>query len=360
MRNLSVIAKATRLCNLRCAYCHDWRVGTNQTMDSAVVQRVIESALSDESCNTVEFIWHGGEPTVLPISFYESAVALQSTLKNRGQVVTNRIQTNGTRLTPAWIRFLRDKRFTVSVSLDGPPVVHNSSRKYTSGLSSFNDVVMGITALKEGGIPFYTLMVIDEHALEVGPERIYNFFAEMGIKKYGLLAATPIIQPNASPGTSTDHYVNPKRMTNFLIKLYDYWKAQRDETVRIRELDAILQCVNGKSNFCTMEGNCFGRFYVVEPNGEVAHCELFQGDPSYTVGNILNDNFSDFHNNRKMAALIQENNLQLEKMKTCPHFGICNGWCPNERYLSLRHDPDYNQTCCGLKDLITHILNHMN
>jgi uncharacterized protein len=357
--HLSLIVKGTRLCNLRCSYCHDWREGANQIMASHVVDQIIKSALDDEHYNLVEFIWHGGEPTVLPISFYEKAMTAQSNFRRPGQIVLNRIQTNGTQLTEAWIRFLRDKQFMVSISLDGPPQIHDTYRRYASGRPSFQDVAKGISLLRLNGIPFYVLMVIDEGALELGPEYIFDFFLKMGIKEYGLLAATPIIQPNASAGTPTKHYVSPKRMTDFLIRLYDYWKEHRDHTIKIRELEGLLQRLRGKSNFCTLEGTCFGHYYVIEPTGEVAHCELFQGDLRYNLGNILETNFSQLYNGSKMSGLIEQNRMQLKDMESCPEFNICNGWCPHERYLSLRHDPDYNINCCGLRGLITHIRNNM-
>lgn len=42
---LTVIAKSTRLCNLRCTYCHSWRAGPDQTMTFPVLARTIHGAL---------------------------------------------------------------------------------------------------------------------------------------------------------------------------------------------------------------------------------------------------------------------------------------------------------------------------
>src|SRR5271154_1121486 len=107
MRSVSLIVKATRLCNLRCTYCHDWAVGPDQTMAFDVLAHMTAAALQDPEHGTVDFIWHGGETTLLPISFYQRAMALQARFRRRGQTVHNIIQTNCTRLTPEWARFLR-------------------------------------------------------------------------------------------------------------------------------------------------------------------------------------------------------------------------------------------------------------
>ena len=116
---LGLIVKATRLCNLRCAYCHDWRTGPGQTMSFEVMARMTASALETSGPDGVDFIWHGGEPTVVGIPFYEKALYVQAQFQHPGQRVSNSFQTNATLLTDRWLRFLQDSQFSVSVSLDG-------------------------------------------------------------------------------------------------------------------------------------------------------------------------------------------------------------------------------------------------
>jgi uncharacterized protein len=60
MRSYTVmVMKATRLCNLRCNYCHSWREGANQTMDFSVLARAIRDSLLASATRHVEFVWHG-------------------------------------------------------------------------------------------------------------------------------------------------------------------------------------------------------------------------------------------------------------------------------------------------------------
>lgn len=330
-------------------------------MSFPVMARMIACALRDEEHDVIDFIWHGGEPTLLPFSFYEKALLVQSRFRRSGQLVMNTIQTNGTRLTDSWVRFLQENRFTIGVSLDGPPEIHNKYRIYSSGRPSFEDVSATLDKLRQYHIPFSVLMVIDEDVLEIGARRIFDFFVKLKIKNYGFMAATPVNSPNASPFTHATHYVDPQRMNNFLIKMYDCWKEHRDSNVRIREIENILLCIQqGRSHSCTLQGNCFGQYFVVEPNGEVAHCELFQGDSRYTLGNILESNFEAFRKSEELSALIDENQKELRDMQQhCPEFAICKGWCPHERYLSVRHNPNHTKNCCGLLDLIRHIRDNM-
>jgi uncharacterized protein len=359
-RYLGLIVKATRLCNLRCTYCHDWRSGPNQTMSFPVLAHMTARALADPTHDTVEFMWHGGEPTVLPRSFYERAVYLQSRLRRPGQTIHNTLQTNGTRIDSAWAQFFREFQFRVSVSLDGPPAVHDRYRRYVSGRPSFDDVRRGLDALRENDVPISVLMVIDRGALELGPDVIFDFFVEEGITHYGLLAAKPTNQPDAPAGTPTSHYVTPAEMNQFLRAYFDRWLAHGDPSIWVREFDGLLKRLSGRdSSVCTLAGDCFGRYYLVEPDGPVAHCDLFVGDPSYTVGNVLTDSFASFRNGPALVPLRTSNNHALSAMRDCPDFGVCNGWCPHERYTASRHDPGHTSDCCGLRDLISHMRNRL-
>ena len=73
-------------------------------MTLPVIARMIATALREPEHRVVDFIWHGGETTVLPISFYEKAMLVQSRFRQPNQLVRNTIQTSGTLLTPSWVR----------------------------------------------------------------------------------------------------------------------------------------------------------------------------------------------------------------------------------------------------------------
>ena len=82
---------------------------------------------------------------------------------------------------------------------------------------------------------------------------------------------------------------------------------------------------------------------------------LTDGDPAYTLGNIVTDTFADLRSTPAMAALRARNGAALQTLDTCPNVAICNGWCPHERYTAVRHDPEYSAGCCGLGSLIDHM-----
>ncbi len=358
MADLSLIVKATRQCTLRCAYCNDWRGNHNGAMSFPVMAHMIARALAEHE--HVRFIWHGGEPTLLPISFYEKALLVQAHLRRPEQKIGNSFQTNATKLTPAWARFFRANDIQVGISIDGPAHLHNSHRSYRSGKGSYNDVIRGLNLLREHEVQFSGLVVVDESTLKFGARRLLDFLVGKGIRSFALLPAKPRNEPAAKRGTKTSHYIEPARVNAFLMDLYDAWLSRGDQSIKIRELELLKAQIKGVSaRSCTLSGKCWGHYYTIEPDGSVGVCDVFSGDPRYTLGNIMNDSFMEIANSPGLLQLKKEQRDAVEGMRRCPEFPVCKGWCPHERYVSVRHNKLHRDDCCGLRDLISHIRNRM-
>ena len=358
MADLSLIVKTTRQCTLRCVYCNDWRSNRKGVMSFPVMAHMIARALAEHE--NVRFIWHGGEPTLLPISFYEKALLVQAHLRRPEQKIGNSFQTNATKLTPAWVSFFRANDIQVGISIDGPAHLHNSHRSYRSGKGSYNHVIQGLNLLKEHEVQFSGLVVVDERTLKFGARRLLDFLVGEGIRSFALLPAKPRNQPAAKRGTTTSHYIEPARINAFLIDLYDAWLSRGDQSVKIRELEALKAQIKGVSaRSCTLSGECWGHYYTIEPDGSVAGCDVFSGDTRYTLGNIMKDSFMEIANSDGLLQLKKEHRDAVEGMRGCPEFSVCKGWCPHERYVSVRHNKLHRDDCCGLRDLIAHIRNRM-
>ena len=355
MGEVTLVMKGTRLCNLRCAYCHDWESGADQNMSFEVLARSIAAAMQDDTHNAVTFVWHGGETTLLPMDFYRRAIALQSRFRRPGQRVQNRLQTNATRLTTEWAEFFRRNDFRIGVSLDGPSEVQDNYRPDAAGRPTFDRVLAGMRLLEEHQVSYGVLMVVDNTTILRGADALFDFVLELGLKHLGLLAVTPDNQPEATWLTPTAPYTSPSTMGAFLSDLYDRWLEHGDQTITIREFTDIEQALSNRRRGCKMAGDCLGDFFIVDPNGDVSHCDLFRGDNNYTFGNLLHDDFATIRAGTKLQGLRRQRASEIAAMAACPDFDVCQGWCPHERYLSSRHDPSFSEGCCGLRTLIDHI-----
>jgi uncharacterized protein len=150
----TLVLEAAQACNLRCTYCYaggGTYGGEARLMPpalSARAARFLVEASGERS--TVTLVLFGGEP-LLNLPALEAAVregeAAAATL---GKTLVISITTNGTRFTDEALDFLAEHRVGVSVSIDGPPDVHDVNRRYAGAHSSGThaDVVAGVARLR--------------------------------------------------------------------------------------------------------------------------------------------------------------------------------------------------------------------
>jgi len=354
--HLALTVKVTRLCNLRCTYCTDWRAGAGHTMSFEVIANLIAKALSDEDHTVVSFGWHGGDPLVLNPKFFKQILQVQARYRRPGQMVRNAVQTNGTLFDPEWLDFIRAHEIGLGISLDGPPEIHDRQRIDRFGAGTFEQVLAGIQLLQSEQIPFGTLMTVGTETVEAGAPSIYEFFRSIGISEYGFNAARPANPvPNFSGHQAVD-YVDRRTMSGFLIDLYNHVQLVGDETVKIRELEMIRNRIRAEGRIsCRIEGECVGRYFMIEPDGTVAHCARFQGDDAYTFGNIVNTDFARVRRSLKLIERRQDDKQRAARRAECSNFDVCAGGCPHDDYIARSFDKSHSETCCGMNALIDHI-----
>lgn len=121
-------------CNLACDYCYYleksrlYPGNLSTVMSDALLERFIDQYIHAQTQAHVLFTWHGGEPLLLPLSFYRRAVELQQRRAD-GHVIDNCLQTNGTLLTDEWCDFLREQGWLVGISIDGPADLHDACQQ---------------------------------------------------------------------------------------------------------------------------------------------------------------------------------------------------------------------------------------
>ena len=80
--------------------------GEQYRMPDNVLSAFIAGYIASQPTPVVEFVWQGGEPTLLGIDFFKRVMELQKPFA-KGKTITNSLQTNGTLLTDEWCRFLK-------------------------------------------------------------------------------------------------------------------------------------------------------------------------------------------------------------------------------------------------------------
>jgi serine-type anaerobic sulfatase-maturating enzyme len=343
---LTLIVKTSSTCNMACKYC-DADIYSNESMSFETLACMVNSAL--DTGRNVEFIWHGGEPLLLGKDFYQKVVWLQQKCLQNGQHVLNCIQTNGTLLTDEWLDFFCLHGFEIGLSIDGPPVLQDKNRVMQNQKGSFGLVLNALSLLRSRKIDFGVLAVVTEDTIRFGAKKFFNFFVENGLKNFDILCRRPAIIMGA------EEYTPRSNHSQFVKEIFDLWYYLDDPEIHIREFESIMSALlGGGHTSCILAGGCLGKYFAVDPKGEVYHCDEFMNDPKYRLGNIARENFKDFISGPQIENLKEENKCQIQKLD-CKWFPICNGGCPKDRYLARIFAEERGIQCCGFADLIEHI-----
>ncbi len=371
---LYVMAKpAGAKCNLACDYCYYLEkrrlydpADNRHTMSDETLERFIAQYIEAQTTDFVSFVWHGGEPTVRPLSFYEKVIRLQQKY-GRGLTIENSLQTNATLLDEKWCRFLRDNGWLVGVSIDGPQRFHDEYRIDPAGKPSFQRVMKGIRLLQRYGIDWNAMAVVN--SLNAGhPAEFYNFFKEIGCR---FIQFTPVVERVGHEGHLKDGYapggeltpfsVTPRQWGEFLTGVFDQWIKTDVGKVFVQIFDATLaNWVGANPGVCTLARRC-GHAAVLEYNGDLYCCDHFVF-PGYRLGNIADKTIIEMMSSERQQqfGLAKETSLP-DQCRRCRFNFACNGECPRNRFATTADgQPGLNYLCEGYQMFFNHVEPYMN
>lgn len=142
----TVILQVTQNCNLRCEYCvysgsYINRVHNNKRMPLEVAKAaILFLAQNSKNSKTISIGFYGGEP-LLEFELIQNVVEYAEQLFSGRKVMFN-MTTNATLLNMDKARYLYEKKFNITVSLDGPRNIHDSNRIFANSNKGTFDTVM--------------------------------------------------------------------------------------------------------------------------------------------------------------------------------------------------------------------------
>ena len=108
----------------------------------------------------------------------------------RGKKSRNNLQTNGLLLDESWCEFLKGHDFRVGLSIDGPKEMHDFFRRSKDGSSSFDAAFQAARLLRQYGVRFGAMAVVDSVTAR-HPVEVYRFLTEeLGARRVQSAAAS--------------------------------------------------------------------------------------------------------------------------------------------------------------------------
>ncbi len=311
-------------CNIRCTYCYvePFRPDKTKVMSLGVLERVIRSCVTTSATPT--FSWHGGEPMLAGLPFFEKAWGFMQKWAN-GKPVRNVVQTNAMLVTPQFAQFFQKNGFGLSVSLDGPSQVHGASRVRTGKRdpakdNTFNGVMRGINNLRDVGISPAVICTVGRNTLPYARD-VFRFLVGEGFKE---IKYSPVFDSvDDAFSLSADEWYS------YLREVFEEWFALQDTSIHVRELDEVIAwMVNDPISCCSSNKSCVN-WVSVDPEGNLYPCEYLRADMPY--GNIMSMELPEILNApgyHRFASEVSHVNSECAK---CQYFSVCGNGCPATR-----------------------------
>lgn len=273
-------------CNLRCGYCFysgnqpEVKIVSNETLE-----QIVKNSLN--VAPVVKFIAHGGEPLIAGIDKFNLLVDLARKYQAKNQKVSFSVQTNATLIDNSWIKFFKENRISVGVSLDGPDYVHDLVRVDASGKGTHSRVMKGIDLLRGNGIKCGIVAVVNSRSLKY-TEDLFNFMHTQRLQ----FAVNPCTANPNDPTEVKSLSISPMQYAEYLLELLDLWLELNDPSFIIRPLDDLVKAVlNRQPSLCRFAGQCH-QYVTIDSNGDVYPCDTFL-DTNHRLGNAADQAFPE-------------------------------------------------------------------
>ncbi|MCP3855760.1 MAG: anaerobic sulfatase maturase [Actinomycetia bacterium] len=363
-----VMAKPTgAVCNLACTYCFflDKELlypGSPFRMTGEALEAYIRQLIEGHETPQVTVAWQGGEPTLMGLDFFRTAIELQERYRRPGMTFENTMQTNGTLLDDEWCEFLAENDYLVGLSLDGPRQLHDAYRVNKDGRGTFDRVMRGVRLLQKHGVEYNILTTVNRINADY-PLEVYRFLRdEVGTEWIQLI---PIVERLDSDGLAlrqegtevSERSVQPEQFGRFMTTIFDEWVGNDVGRVYVQTFEAAVRNWLGmaSSGMCVFNENC-GAALALEHNGDVYSCDHYV-EPKYRLGNIADTQMVELLGSDQQRQFGRDKSETLPgQCRRCEVRFACHGECPKSRFaVTADGEQGLHYLCAGWYEFFTHI-----
>lgn len=327
-------------CNLRCIYCYgnggDYSK-KRELMDITRAKEIIDywNDRRNKNVKEISVVFFGGEP-LMNRKVMLFAVQYINSLVDDGIKIKYALTTNGTIMDQELVKFFKDNRFTVTISIDGGKQIQDRNRPYSFGQGSFDNVKENIALLSKNSLSINGRMTLTKENGGMLVSAVKELW-ELGINS---VACEMVASEEANLRLSEEDINNLSSAVEELGRMtYDNIINKRNLLVgNIMKYAKIMH--NHMKNRCLYYS---GRVFMVDPNGDVVRCHRMAGDSNFITGNVIMGTGSDSRG---------EEDFHMVGCEDCWARNICVP-CPQVNYLyNNQVDIPHKNSCLYMKMVI--------
>jgi uncharacterized protein len=273
-------------------------------------------ALSPET--RITFVWHGGEPLLVPPEYYYRAFELQRQIFSKNIRVKNSVQTNLTILDKPRLELLQRGFDDVGVSID----LFGDLRVDAAGHSRNDAVLTNIDRLRDSGLSFGCITVLTKRNLDFVSD-IYSFYEKREIN----FRVLPLF-----PGEKSDQHAAYEITALDTVKAFQELidlMFGREPIIHVEPLGTYIRnallFLSHQFQRRYYRRDLSERFFIIDTDGSAyAYADVY--DPTYCYGNIFECSMEDL-----LSSVARKRSLEAayarvgEQCLNCQYYGACDG-----------------------------------
>jgi uncharacterized protein len=314
----TLIINVTEKCNASCAYCHvvhrPYTLGAmTQEMLELIYVRIDEylTGLSDES---IDILWHGGEPLLMGADFFQTILELERNICNANQErIHHAIQTNLSLLTDDFIDVFKQLGIQ-SIGTSCDPVSQMRGLGKKSNSEKYNELfINALRLLEKNGIDWGLIYVVTKNSLS-NPLDCFYYLTNLAMT--GMINLNPVL---IDDDKSKKIEITQKEYAHFLGEIFPYWWKHRQRFPNVQPFKGLFEAIVNEADCsgCMEFGVCDSMLDHIHINsdGEASLSGLTFNWGSPQFGNIRNKSLMEILFNEEMERF--KNKIEKDRDEQC-------------------------------------------
>lgn len=328
----AVYFNITERCNLNCRYCYipeNMRRKGKHMSEEKVLRalQLLKAYFKTTMGNKLlpKVIFHGAEPLL-------NKKALFSGIEKFSKDFTFGIQTNTVLLDAEAVSFLKSRKVSIGISLDGPTAkTVNRTRASWSGEGVFEQVKQAMELLKgyDAWSVICTITTENMHSLS----RMVSYLHNNEVPNC-LLNVVRCTLPSARK-IKPDDTIVARHFIDALESSYRLYKKSGRKLVVANFANILISILapTARRLMCDISPCGGGRsFFALAPSGDIFPCSEFIGLKYFRGGNIFKDDMNNILGSKPFKLVTGRKVEDVEPCRRCAIRHFCGSPCPAEAY----------------------------
>jgi len=330
-------------------------------MNETIVEKILietKKYLHENNLKKFQFIFHGGEPLLAPLSWYEKFISKTKEILINYEIFFS-LQTNGILYDESFGRGLKKLNIGVGFSWDGPKTTHDKFRLYHNNKGSYEDVVKGMRTHKLINGNLAGLSVINA---EITASDYYKNIKNLEISDVALLL--PHLHHSMKDDFKLFKYSEHEiTFGKWLVELFDIWWYDIDPLKpNISFFNEFIFNILGEKLTTESFGEGESTVLVIETNGDIETTAALKScGNGFTKenNNIINTSIEESLNSELIKLCVQSHQNLCGICESCEIKTLCGGGRINQRYSDSNKFDNPSIYCKDIKLIVSHIQNKM-